>query len=252
MSARRGAVFLSEDVEDHAPGDGVVLAGTLSGHHELGGDIAGSIQGAAPAAAIAWARERADRVWVRLDDVRYSAGVLHDEDASRWPPPHPVRRRRRPGEEWRDRSPGDPPIAWFVHLELSPPFESPRPDWEAMAAALAARAGAARWSSTTLDLPEGVAAAAEANPDEEVGWFASVPTVASAPDPLRMAVLTASEPDPDFDGYDLTTYRLELELSTAGEAMRLAVARCGAPDRWGAVAWAYPLAEHEAGERRRG
>ncbi len=234
MTAKRGVVFLLEETDFSE--EAALLTGRFSGHHQLDDELGDRIDDAPPEVAIAWARDRADQVWIRLadDDVRYWAGVPGDAASPRWPPPQPLRPRRRPGEEWRDRCPSDPPTTWFVLVDLSPPFEDPRPDWDAVVKEIATRSGAKHFRSATLVVPE----------SESFGY---VPAVLQVPDSLRMALLSGAEPDADLDGYDLTGYQLELhvEASTADEAMRDAVRLCDAPRRWAVVAWTYPLDQHK-------
>jgi hypothetical protein len=69
--------------------------------------------------ALAWCRERADRVTVRLDSDFYSAGRI--------PGPEPpvdetlrFERRRFPGWEFLDLTEADPPISWDVEVGVDP------------------------------------------------------------------------------------------------------------------------------------
>lgn len=68
--------------------------------------------------AIAWARERADEVYLDFEDRGY--------DVTRDLPPAAVRdraalgRRRLPGQEWLDRTLQDPPIEWIVDVQVHP------------------------------------------------------------------------------------------------------------------------------------
>ena len=146
----KGAVWISEDLE------GGYLLGTFSGVHDTGGARPRDAFSDLPIEeALAWARARADHVCVEIVYARYSAGARPLDDYPAWPPhdlPALVR-RRPPGEEWRDRTDDDDPIAWAVvawvaRADSSMPV---RADWDAAVAALAARAGADGWDTEELD-----------------------------------------------------------------------------------------------------
>ena len=67
--------------------------------------------------AVAWAREHARHVTVEFEEERYAGAALPDPVLER----AALGRRRRPGEEWLDRTPEDPPIEWLLELEVHPP-----------------------------------------------------------------------------------------------------------------------------------
>ena len=94
------SVWISEEEDDN---DGVILTGRFSGFFEDGGpEKAETFFGLDLDAALAWGRERADRVYLTTWDQRYEAGVRRLGEYPPWPEgaPAPVR-RRVPGEEWR-------------------------------------------------------------------------------------------------------------------------------------------------------
>lgn len=213
-AARRGTVFLSEDT-DHEPFEGELHLGTFSGHHEGTRDVLASIDARPLAEALAWARERAETVILTLGDhERFSAGDVDEPGLPRWPDDRVVERRRPPGEEWRDRSPGDSPVAWAVEVELTPPFVEPRPDWEPVVGTLAAAADALRWDRGSLRADPGAALLADEGVDD----------------------------DGTFAGYDRASFVLELvvDAATADLALRAGVERCAAPRGWSVLATAQP------------
>ena len=168
----KGAVWMSEDLE------GGCLLGTFSGVHDTGGARPRAEFSDLPIEeALAWARARADRVCVEIVSTRYSAGARPLDDYPAWPPPDlpALVRRRPPGEEWRDRTDEDAPIAWAVvaWVERTDGSIPRRADWDPAIAALAARAGADGWDTEELDASIAAMERAlrRAKPGEAVGWF---------------------------------------------------------------------------------
>jgi hypothetical protein len=116
------AVFLDEieelDEEDH-----VILTGLFSGSLQEE-DRVEEVEALAFDEALAWARSRAERIYVDVENERYSAGALRDPGL----PPLPRRfaaraaggRRRPIGDEWIDRAEDEPAITWQVIVEVSP------------------------------------------------------------------------------------------------------------------------------------
>jgi hypothetical protein len=168
---RKGAVWMSEDLE------GGHLLGTFSGVHDTGGARPRDAFSDLPIEdALAWARARADYVCVEIVYTRYSAGAKPLSDYPEWPPhdlPALVR-RRPPGEEWRDRTDDDAPIAWAVvaWVERADCSVPERADWDGAVAALAAQAGADSWDTEELDASIAAMERAlrRAKPGEAAGW----------------------------------------------------------------------------------
>jgi hypothetical protein len=105
--------------------------------------------------ALAWARERSDRIVVR---VGYGPSYAIGFESDSWLPwpreglPQPPR-RRTPDEEWKDRTPADPDATWRATLGLVPPGaldEPRRPEWDEVAASVADRLGV-KWSAASFD-----------------------------------------------------------------------------------------------------
>src|SRR4051794_2709540 len=120
MGEERGTVWIAEEYEVEE--GGLVFLGTFQAHHHDGGRV-DELRGASADEAIAWGRERASEVWIRLfdGDCYYAAGTSRPQDAPRWPPtdlPDLGRRRRLKGQEWRDRAEFDAPIAWLVEVRV--------------------------------------------------------------------------------------------------------------------------------------
>ena len=84
-------------------------------------------------------------------------------------------RRRPPGEEWRDRTDDDAPIAWAVvaWVERADRSIPERADWDGAVATLAAQAGADSWDTEELDASIAAMERAlrRAKPGEAAGWF---------------------------------------------------------------------------------
>jgi hypothetical protein len=234
MSGLRGTVWIGEDVASDDERGGVLYTGRFSAHHDTGRGLAEELTDAAADDAIAWGRERAPLVWIRLADGDWlAAGSGHETWAERWAPAASVSRRRPAGEEWRDRPEDAERVAWSVQVDLTPPYAEPRPDWDEQVARIAARGGASGWRARRL--------MTGATPGE--GWFAH-----DGEDNTGRATLRAPVDGPDA-GLDLTTYRLDfsLDAATAVHAMEYGLDRCLVPRGWAAVAWARPLeAAHPA------
>ena len=218
MTAKRGTVFIAEDT-DYEPFEGEVHLGTFSAHQEGEHALLDVIDGVPLDDALAWGRERSAIVLVRLADSGYFwAGDEPVEGCPRWPEGRRVERRRPPGEEWRDRAPGDEPIRWWVEVDLKPPSVTPRPDWAEDVARLAGRAGALRWGRGSADVGDGA------------------------------AVLHHDGPAGAAHGCEPVGFVVEVEelAATAPAAMRSAIARCAVPDGWTAFAVCRPLDQRPA------
>lgn len=160
MTGQPPRVFIAED-EDHVvvPGEERAdryLTGRFSGHLDTGGGtIAAEFADLSLDAALAWARERADRIVVHLGDAGpYVIGGKPGAGYLAWPEeglPQPAR-RRAPDEAWKDRTDADPDATWAVTLYLAPPHgDAPdRAAWDPVADA-AARALGASWSAKELN-----------------------------------------------------------------------------------------------------
>ena len=202
---RKGAVWMSEDLENG------YLLGTFSGVHDTGGPRPRDGFEALPIdEALAWGRARAGQVSVEIHHERYSAGAVPFADLPPWPPhgsPALVR-RRPPGEEWRDRTDDDAPIAWAVVAWLGRTDGAipERAEFDAEVGALAARAGAEGWDTKELD--EAIAAKERAlrraGPGGEVGWTTY--------------------------GHNAYRLRFTVEAATRARALEAIRRRCVAPD----------------------
>jgi len=110
-------VFLCEEPD---PGDDLYASGRFSGYVDLGGGRPGEqLGGATLADALAWARERAEIVLMRLfDSDYYSAGRRNPDPDSLpvWDDATAVRARRPRGLEMLDNAEGDPPVLWDVRF----------------------------------------------------------------------------------------------------------------------------------------
>ena len=96
------------------------------------------------AAAVAWAREHADRAYADIEQERYV--VVGDDPELPPVPPELAERlargRRRPARDaWRDRPEDSPPVRWEIVVDLAPPDLRPenRPGQERVVEAVAAR-----------------------------------------------------------------------------------------------------------------
>lgn len=229
MSRLRGTVWIAEeDASDDAPARGIVWTGRFSAHHDAGSGVPEELRDVTAEEAIAWGRERAPLVWIRLADGDWlAAGSAHESWAEVWDAGFAPQRRRPPGEEWRDRPEDAERISWSVQVDLTPPHRDPRPDWDAEVARIASRGGASGWRSRTL--------VTGAGPDE--GWFVAGEEVGD-----RAMLVDPEGRGYHSDGFDLTTYRLDFDLTaaTAVHAMEYGLDRCLVPAGWGAVAWAQP------------
>jgi hypothetical protein len=152
MGGKRGVVWIVEEGEFES--GSLVFLGTFWAHHDDRG-LVDELRGASVDEAIAWGRERAPKVWIRMadGDDYYAGGEAHDKDAARWPPAGlSVPRRRRPkGQEWRDRSRFDPPIRWLVEVRANPPSGTHVGEADAVVAAAAELAGAVGWHRGDLE-----------------------------------------------------------------------------------------------------
>jgi hypothetical protein len=216
---RRGVVWLAEDaLRDDLGGE--TFLGTFSGHHDAGGIVA-EIEGAAPQDAIAWGRQRAGEVWIRLADgsLSYAAGDDHDpSDPPGRPttcPPRCAGARRvssgATGDRAIRRSHGRSSSSWRRRMRIRARTGTP------VVGRLAARAQATRWWSRQAagrEMPEAV------------------------------AVLAADPRAGERGGYDATEYcvQLRVQASTALEAMRAGKDRFAAPAGWSVSATARPPA----------
>ena len=187
---RPGVVFIAEEEDSSFTGAGFdrFLTGRFEGHLEQGDRVAGSFEDLALEEALAWARERADEIVLRVgyEDV-YAIGFEpgDDVDARPWPEggiEAPVR-RRTPDEAWKDRTDADPDARWEATIALTPPpppegfmEERREPGWDAVVEAVAGELGAA-WSAENIDgwMAEMRAAARRArrSPTGEAGWATS-------------------------------------------------------------------------------
>lgn len=209
--------------------DGYWLTGRFAGDVEANGRTTSSCEDLDIDAALAWARERAEKALIRVGGSDYfSAGDTHPPSAPRWPPKdlEPLVRRRHPDDRWRDRTAADPPITWTVGVQLAPPGDRQdydedqrrRDEWCDLTAQVARAAEAVRWDSALFDksLNDRLRARAEAAPGE--GWF----VYESAPAVFRLL--------------------LDAEAATAQEATEQALRRCELPGGWTATAAAVPTA----------
>jgi hypothetical protein len=140
---RSGTVFIGENFDLDEP---YLLTGRFTAHWE-GEDVSEHMdgpEGVPVEEAIAWGRERADVVLIRLgdSDVHYSAGRLQpppepddEEDLPVWPEGRQVARRRLPGKEHLDLV-TDEPIAWTVRLPRRVSARTPERDVERLRQAL--------------------------------------------------------------------------------------------------------------------
>jgi hypothetical protein len=112
-----GAVFIAEDID---PRDFSWLTGTFSAHWEAphGKGFRDGPEGVTADEAVAWGREQAEVVLIRLadSDVYQSAGTREPAfEAPPWQPGTAVRPRRRAGMEHLDLVVAEP-VAWEVRL----------------------------------------------------------------------------------------------------------------------------------------
>lgn len=118
---REGTVFIAEDFSNDDP---YLLTGRFSAHWESEGgrQYRAGPEGVSADEAIAWGREQADVVLIRLgdSDVHHSAGSHRpppapDDDFPIWPEGRKVSRRRLPGMEHLDFESAEP-VQWEVRL----------------------------------------------------------------------------------------------------------------------------------------
>jgi hypothetical protein len=159
---RRGSVFIAEE-DDVLPGPGeLYLTGRFWASWQTPGGVREEAFGLLADDAIAWGRERTDRVFIRLGvGDYYWAGIgPAPPGAAPWPPPDlpELTRRRHPDFAYRDRTPDDPEIEWEVTLWVGPRRRAGAPTgvsvWAGVdagaIAAIADRAGAT-WDSEARD-----------------------------------------------------------------------------------------------------
>lgn len=114
-ASREGTVFIAEDM---ATGEHYWFPGTFSAHWGAphGQGFRKGPEGVSADVAIAWGREQADRVLIRLADSEYySAGRKTAKDLEPWPEGMVVEPRREPGFEHLDLV-ADEPVPWQVRL----------------------------------------------------------------------------------------------------------------------------------------
>jgi hypothetical protein len=195
-------VFIAEDE------DAGYLTGRFYGHLDEDRRLADSFEDLSLEEALAWARERAERIVVRIGYGPSYAIGFESESWLPWPSeglPQPVR-RRTPDEQWKDRTDADPDARWHATIGLAPPPGDQRlPEWDAVVAAIADELGAT-WSAANLD-----------------GWFADRPS---------------------GEGAWVTGHSRRYEIVITVEAPTAARARDAAltrvpplPDGWRVVAW---------------
>lgn len=181
---RPGTVFIAEDEDSVFTGSDVdhFLTGRFSGHLEKGNRIWDSFEDVSLEEALAWARERAARIVVRVGYGPAYAIGFESESRPPWPRDGlaaPVR-RRAPDEEWKDRTDADPDATWQATVGLAPPAPSVgqtddrrRPEWDELVASLAKELGAT-WSASNLDgwfaVVRSAARRARQSPTGEAGW----------------------------------------------------------------------------------
>ncbi len=200
-------------VEDEGQDDlGSLYLGTFSGHVEGKTRMLEQVEGLTADEAIAWGRERAVVVLLRLadGDEHFSAGDENPRREREWPPPEPepVARRRPPGQEWRERTAADAPVAWAVDLVVHVPADTPV---AARAEAMGARARRGRLSDRRR---------------------------------LPFWVERVSGEAPGFDALTRVPHVVELddvEAPTAHLAARRAAERLAAPADWAVTAHVLPL-----------
>lgn len=224
MSKNEPIVFIAEDIESDDMFNGDVYSGLFSGHVDRGRapKKADEIYGVTAQKAISWGRERASRVLIHeVESDYYSAGEEDVDDYPTWPEGRQVSRRRPPGQEWRDRAPGDASLRWAIDVELQPVSTEPRRDWSEAVAGLAREAGAAEWGpgSPRVD-------------------FRTVATTA------RKSRATRGRMDPI--GHRML---LHIDAATVHEAMDAAIELVTAPKQWWMTVYGQPLAQRSAPPR---
>jgi hypothetical protein len=136
VAEREGTVFISEDV-----GESYWFPGTFSASWQHGDRYRDGPAGVSAEEAIAWGREQADRVLIRLaDSDYYSAGSEPAGDREPWPEGRVVEPRRQPGMEHLDLA-SEAPIDWEVRLARWISRERTDADVAALLEALAAEPG---------------------------------------------------------------------------------------------------------------
>lgn len=184
---RNGTVFIAEDQDAVWTGLGFdsYFTGRFYGHRETATRTAGSFEDLSLLEALDWARERADRIVVRIGyGPSYAIGFADDELRA-WPDgglPEPER-RRVPDEAWKDRTEADLDATWRADVALAPPAPSGGEsddvrltEWDRAVADVAAVMGAT-WSADRIDgwFADARAAEREArrSPTGEAGWSTS-------------------------------------------------------------------------------
>jgi hypothetical protein len=130
---RRGTVSIAENVGGRANDGAIYLTGRFDASWQTDASRLDSAEKLTADEAIAWGRERAEDVRIRLaDGARYfwaGAGPA-PPDLDAWPPADPPPLRRRKAAEYAslDRTPDDPSIAWQVTAWIGParPVDAPR------------------------------------------------------------------------------------------------------------------------------
>lgn len=115
-----GSVFIAEEDDVVAAPGELYLTGRFWASWQTPDCVREEAFGLSAEDAIAWGRERADRVFIRLGvGDYYWAGIGQaPPGAAPWPPPDlpELTRRRHPDVAYRDRTPDDPEIGWQVTL----------------------------------------------------------------------------------------------------------------------------------------
>lgn len=221
----RSVVFIGEDdervdVEGSVFGDWY-LTGRFSGFRDTGASrVTQQFEDLSLDEALAWARERADRIVVRIGhDAHYVIGGEPDEHHLRWPAGGiaPPVRRRAPHEAWKGRTDADPDATWTATLALGPPAppdgewdDRRRPEWDAVVEDAARSLGVA-WSGDNID-----------------GWFADIGRAARA-------AKRAGRHEYGWTTMHSRTYHLALPVRAPTEARAVAAAEALAPvlpDGW--------------------
>jgi hypothetical protein len=231
MAALRGIVRIDEESDldlEHGP----ILTGLFTAQHIVDEVfVVEEIEHVGAEDAVAWGRERAEVVTVCVAEREYfSAGVRPAGNGyETWLAGLPLSPRRAAREEWRDRSPDDPPVTWRVYVDL----ESIRADGarDEDVARVAQAAGAARWvGADGVDHDVG-----------DTGWagtveFKGMETVFSVM-PMFLAADTPLDRDPRHRAWRL---QFDIQASTARQAMQDALSRCEG-HLWSAEAMTVPL-----------
>jgi len=134
--------------------------------------------------ALAWGRRYSDQVILQLGDRRlpFTAGAETLPGLPAWPPADlqlPLQRRRPWREQWKDRTPEDPPIPWQITVAVQHDweradtvFQDDGRSTDPLIGQLAAQTSADRWDREPLDafLSDIEQARQAAGGAEEFGW----------------------------------------------------------------------------------